>query len=131
MKIFLGTFFILHGLVHLLYMGHSLNYFELEKGFIWPDNSKLLANIFSLPTRKMLAGVLCFVAAISFILSGACVLIGHPWQHLVSIISVIVSTVLFIAFWDGSRIKVDTQGGIAIKLNILILVFMLIFNRVY
>ena len=130
MKIFLGIFFILHGLVHLLYMGHSLNYFELEKGFIWPNNSKLLGNIFSLPTIKMLAGVLCFIAAISFILSGTCVLIGHSYQHLVSIISVIVSTVLFIAFWDGSRIKIHTQGGIAIIINILIFVFILIFNRV-
>ncbi len=30
----IGVFYILHGLVHLLYMGHSLNYFKLEKGFI-------------------------------------------------------------------------------------------------
>jgi hypothetical protein len=43
-------------------MGHSLNYFELEKGFIWPDNSKLLANIFSLKTKKTIAGVLCGIA---------------------------------------------------------------------
>jgi hypothetical protein len=62
MKYFIGIFYILHGLVHLLYMGHSLNYFELEKGFIWPDNSKLLANIFSLKTKKTIAGVLCGIA---------------------------------------------------------------------
>ena len=130
MNIFLGIFFILHGLVHLLYMGHSLNYFELEKGFIWPKNTKLLGNIFRLPTIKMLAGVLCFIAGISFILSGACVLMGHSCQILLSIISVIVSTVLFMAFWDGRKIELHTQGGIAIIINILIVVFILVFNRV-
>lgn len=126
MKYFLGIFYILHGLVHLLYMGHSLNYFELEKGFIWPDNSKLLANTFSLQTKKLFAGVLCIIAAISFIVSGICVLIGHRWQYLGGIFAVIMSTVLFIVFWDGSRIKLHTQGAIAIIINMLILVFTLI-----
>ena len=128
MNIFLGIFYILHGFIHLLYMGHSLNYFELEKGFIWPDNSMLLSNIFSLQTKKIVAGVLCFIAAISFILSGIFVLIGYSGQHLVSIIAVIISTFLFLAFWDGSRFKVYAQGGIAIIINIIILVFMFI-NR--
>lgn len=123
MEYFLGIFYILHGLVHLLYMGHSLNYFELGKGFIWPDNSKLLANIFSLQTKKILAGVLCIIAAISFVAAGICVLIGHPWQQIEIIFAVIISTLLFVTFWDGSSLKLHTQGGIAIIINILILVF--------
>jgi uncharacterized membrane protein YphA (DoxX/SURF4 family) len=104
-------------------MGHSLNYFELEKGFIWPDNSKLLANIFSLKTKKILAGVLSIIAAISFVVAGICVLIGHSWQQMVIIFAVIISTLLFVTFWDGSSLKLHTQGGIAIIINILILIF--------
>jgi hypothetical protein len=116
---------MLHGLVHLLYMGHALNAFELEKGFVWPDNSRLLVN---LPGRAMkrLAGVLCVVAAISFVGSGIFLLAGHSWQYPAAIFSVAASTVLFIAFWDGTTRKLHTQGGIAILINLLILVYVLI-----
>ena len=76
MNYFFGIFCLLHGIVHLLYMGHILNCFELEKGFIWPDNSKLLANVFSLQTKKLLAGVLCIIAALGLVASGISVLTG-------------------------------------------------------
>ena len=76
MTYFIGIFYTLHGLVHLLYMGHALKSFELEKGFVWPDNSRLLV-IMPGQARKRLAGVLCVVAAISFVGSGAFVLAGH------------------------------------------------------
>lgn len=123
MKYFIGIFYILHGLVHLLYMGHSLNLFELEKGFIWPDNSRLLLKIVNLHVKKRLAAGLCVMAAVSFVVSGICVLIGHPWHKLVILIAVITSTVLFTVFWDGERRKLHTQGGIALIINILILVY--------
>lgn len=123
MKFFIGIFCILHGLVHLLYMGHSLNYFELEKGFIWPDNSKLLSKIFGLKTKKMIAGVMCIIASISFLLAGVCVLMDHSWYHIEIIVAMMISTLLFIVFWDGTRRKLHTQGGIAILINILICVY--------
>ena len=125
MAYFAGIFYILHGLVHLLYMGHSFHYFELEKGFDWPNNSKLLDNVFSLQIKKKIAGVLCVIAAIFFVMSGICVLTGHHWHYQTIIAAVITSTVLFIAFWDGSRRKLHTQGGVAIMLNMLILIYML------
>jgi len=36
MNFILGIFFILHGLVHLLYAGQSLRLFELRPGMTWP-----------------------------------------------------------------------------------------------
>ena len=123
MNYFIGIFYILHGLVHLFYMGHSLKYFNLEKGFIWPDNSKFLANIFNLQTKKIIASVMCVIAAISFVVSGTYVITGHSWHNIEVIFAVITSTVLFIAFWDGSRVKLQTQGGIAVLINMLILVY--------
>ena len=126
MKYFIGIFYILHGLVHLLYMGHSLNCFELEKGFIWPDNSKFLSNIFSLQTKKLITSVLCVISAISFVASGICVLIGYSWHNREIIVAVTTSTILFIAFWDGSMNKLHTQGAIAILINMVILIYTLI-----
>ncbi len=126
MRIFIGIFYILHGLVHLLYMGHSLKYFELEKGFIWPEKSKLLENILSLQSKKKFASILCVISAISFVVSGICVLTGCDLNNIEVTFAVISSTVLYIAFWDGTIIKLHTQGGIGILINILILVYTLI-----
>lgn len=123
MKYFIGLFYILHGLVHLLYMGHSFNYFELEKGFVWPDNSKLLKNVMSLQARKMLAGVWCVIAAVSFFVAGIRVLAGPSRYSFTVIAAVITSTLLFVAFWDGSTNKLHSQGGIAVLINMLILVY--------
>lgn len=104
-------------------MGHSLNLFELEKEFLWPDNSRLLLKIVNLHVKKRLAAGLCVMAAISFVGSGIFVLTGHPWYKMAVLIAVITSTVLFIVFWDGKRRKLQTQGGIALIINILILVY--------
>lgn len=120
-KTFIGIFYLLHGLVHLLYMGHSLHYFDLEKGFVWPDHSKLLGPVFSLRTKKLIAAGMCVIAALSFAISGICIITGHSWHNLEVIVALSVSTVLFIAFWDGSGRKLHTQGGIAIAINLLIL----------
>ena len=62
MKYFWGIFNILHGLVHVLYMGHALKYFEMEEGFNWPGNSRLLANILTRQKKRLIAGVLCVIA---------------------------------------------------------------------
>ena len=32
-----GVFLMLHGLVHLLYLGQSQRFFELQPGMTWPD----------------------------------------------------------------------------------------------
>lgn len=123
MKYVIGIFYILHGLVHLLYMGHSFHYFSIEKDFAWPGNSKFLANTFNLETKKAIAGILCAVSAVGFAFAGICILVGHTWKNLEVIVAVIISTVLFIAFWDGSTRKLHTQGGIAILINMLILAY--------
>ncbi len=124
MNFLTGIFFIMHGLVHLLYMGHSLNYFDLEKDFVWPDNSWLLKNVFSRHSNKIFAAGLCIVAALNFILSGILALTGHSFLYQSIIIAVILSTVLYIIFWDGSISKLHTQGGIGILINILILLYL-------
>jgi hypothetical protein len=123
MKYFIGIFYILHGLVHLLYMGHALKYFELEKGFSWPDNSRLFGNMANLRAKRTIAGALCVIAAICFVAAGTLVLMDRPMQDQLALVSVLASTLLFIAFWDGSAKKLHTQGGIALLINILILIY--------
>ena len=39
LAIIMGIFFVLHGLVHLLYAGQSRRLFELRPKMVWPDGS--------------------------------------------------------------------------------------------
>jgi hypothetical protein len=126
MNYFVGILYMMHGLVHLLYMGHAFKYFEIEKGFVWPDNSKLLANRVGLKTKQRVAGILGVIATLSFVLAGVSALIGHSWHNQVVVAAVIASTLLFIAFWDGTTSKLHTQGGIGILINALILAYTII-----
>jgi hypothetical protein len=83
-------------------------------------------SIFSVFKQKSIASILCVIAAISFVASGICVLIGHSWHNRDIIVATATSSILFIAFWDGSKKKLHTQGAIAILINIAILVYTLI-----
>lgn len=123
MKILIGIIYILHGLVHLLYMGHSLKQFELEKGFIWPQNSCLLAGILSPQKKEMIAAALCAIAALCFILAGIFALTDQSLQKIVTIAATLTSTILYVSFWNGRIQKWHTQGGIAIIINMAILAY--------
>ncbi len=125
MVVFLGIFFIFHGLVHLLYMGHGLHFFELENGFIWPDNSFLLKNIFSLQQKRLIAAVWCVLATLAFVLSGICILFDFIRCNTIIVAAVAISSIHFVVFWDGQLKKLNTQGGIALIINLSILVYIL------
>ena len=125
MVVIIGIFFILHGLVHLLYLGHGLHYFELEKEFVWPDNSVLLKNIFSLQQKRLIAAVWCVLAALGFALSGICMLLDFISCNTIIISVAATSSILFVVFWDGHLKKLHTQGGIALIINLAILVYYL------
>ena len=70
-KIILSIFFVLHGLVHLLYFGQSARIFELQPGMVWPDGSWALSKFLGNAPARNLAGILLVIAALGFILSGA------------------------------------------------------------
>jgi hypothetical protein len=66
MRFIFGIFILLHGLVHLLYFGHSLRYFELKPGMVWPDGSWILSRLISDQAARNLAGILLILAAIGY-----------------------------------------------------------------
>lgn len=125
MNFLIGIFYLLNGLVHLLYMGHSLKYFELEKDFSWPENSRLFKDVLNVLMKKQTAAALCVIAALGFMLSGIFVITGYVRVDPLIIFAVAASTFLYVVFWDGSKRKMHTQGGIAIVINMLILSYVL------
>lgn len=117
MKIVLGIFLILHGLVHLLYSGQSFRFFELRKGMMWPDQSWLFAKMFSEKSNRWLAGGLGFIIMLGFMVSAIGLFLNNPWWKPVVLVTSILSSLNFILFCDGRLKNIDDQGVYALLIN--------------
>jgi uncharacterized membrane protein YphA (DoxX/SURF4 family) len=127
-RIFLGAFLVLHGLVHLLYFGQSARYFELQPGMVWPDGSWVFSNLLKEGVNRTLVSTLLVVAAVGLVASGIGILAGQSWWRTGVIESAIFSSVIFILFWNGLAQHLDNQGAIGILINAVILAALLVFH---
>ena len=125
--ILLGVFFLLHGLVHLLYTGQSLRVFELQPGMIWPDGALAFRFLGAGITRN-LAGMLLALAAIGFVIGGAGIIFKGTWWRTAIVGAAIFSTVIYLLFWDGGLQGLDNKGFIGILINLAILAVLLVFR---
>ncbi|HEY31665.1 MAG TPA: hypothetical protein G4O10_01005 [Dehalococcoidia bacterium] len=126
MNIVVGIFLVLHGLVHLLYFGHGRRLFEIRPGLLWPDGSWAFSKLFGDERARLLASILCVLAAIVFVVEGTGIFAKQTWWHPVIAASAIFSAVIFILFWDGKRQMLDGKGLFAILINMAILVAFII-----
>ncbi len=124
-RLVFGIFLILHGLVHLFYLGQSRRLFELQVGMGWPDNSWIVAKLFSQNATRWLAAAACGAATLSFAAGGIGTLANGAWWREVVVGAAVVSSTLYVLFWDGTRQKLDDQGGIGILINVAVAVIAL------
>ena len=116
--IIIGIFIILHGLVHLLYAGHSLRLFELTKDLSWPDGSWIFSRILSTHHTQKLAGLTIILAAAGFAVGGAARLFSFDWWIPIVVVSAIYAVALTILFWDGKFQRLADQGGVGMLIDI-------------
>jgi hypothetical protein len=126
LRFIIGAFFVLHGLVHLLYFGQSQRLFELQPGMAWPDSSWAFSKLLGDEAARWLASIACVLAAIGFVVGGAAILMKQVWWRPVAVAAAAFSAIVFVLFWNGRMQKLSNQGLIAILINIAILVAVLI-----
>lgn len=126
MRLFIGILIILHGLIHLLYFGQSMRFFELQPKMVWPDDSWLFSKLLNVKTLRMVTGILCIMAAIGFVISGAGVIFSPKWCLLLTTGVVVFSDLIFILFWDGRWHNLANQGGYSFLINAVILIALFI-----
>jgi hypothetical protein len=126
LNIIIGVFFVLHGLVHLLYFGQSRRLFELQPGMLWPDGSWVFSRLLGDRATRLLASSACVLAAIGFVAGGIGVLVSQSWWRPIILGGATFSTVVYVLFWDGRLQKLHDKGAIAILINIAILFAMLV-----
>jgi hypothetical protein len=128
LRLIIGAFIVLHGLVHLLYFGQSGRLFELQPGMVWPEGSWAFSNLLGDETIRLLASISCVLAAISFVAGGTGIFVRQAWWRPVVVGATAFSAVIFILFWDGELHKLDDKGGIGLLISITLLVAVLIRN---
>ena len=124
-----GVFFVLHGLVHLLYLGQSARYFDLKPGMLWPDGAWAFSRLVGDEANRNLASLSLILASIGFVAGGAGIFMGRAWWQPVVVGAAAFSSVVYILFWNGSMQNLDGQGGVGILINIVILVAVLVLRR--
>jgi len=124
----IAFFFVLHGLVHLLYCGQSQRVFELQPGMVWPDGSWAFSRILGDEKTRLLATVFLVLAAIGFVAGGAGVFARQAWSRPVIAAAAAFSTAIFVLFWDGRLQKLTDKGAIALLINTVILAAILLFQ---
>ena len=128
LRIIVGIFLVLHGLVHLLYCGQSQRVFELQAGMLWPDGSWAFSGILGDVRARVLATFLLALAAIAFVAGGAGLFARQTWWQTATVIAAALSSVIFVLFWDGGWQNLDDKGIIALLINGAILVALLVFH---
>lgn len=126
LRITLGVFIVLHGLVHLLYFGQSARTFELQPGMVWPHGTWAFSRLLGNGNSRTLACISLALAAVGFIVGGLGIFLQQTWWRPVVVGSAVFSSAIFILFWDGSTQHLDNKGAIGILINAAILVSMLL-----
>ena len=121
MWIALGLFLFLHGMVHLLYAGHSLRLFELRPGLSWPDSSWAFSRLCRIKPIRLLAFALLILVTLGFLAGGLGLLLPQDWWFAVTAGSAVFSSVIFMLIWDGKLHALSEQGGLGLLINLAVL----------
>jgi len=126
MNIAVAIFLILHGLVHLLYLGQSMKWYQLGEGMTWPENSWAFFRLLGNRATRVIASVSCVVAAIIFVTGGVLIFAKQPIWLWITVIAAIFSSILMLLTWDGKMKELANKGLFDILINAAILILLLV-----
>jgi hypothetical protein len=127
-RVLFAVFLVLHGLVHLLYFGHSFRFFELQPGLTWPDGAWAFSKILGNKSTRSLAGILLILIALIFAAGGIGLLAKQDWWRPLAAGAAASSGLLYLLLWDGSFQKLADKGLAGILINLAILAAVLTFK---
>jgi len=126
MNIFVGIFLILHALVHLLYPGQALRFFELRPGLTWPDGSWAFSGLLGEAVTRNLAAVFLAVTALGFLAGSLGLFLGQGWWRAAVVAAAVLSIATYLVFWNGKFQDLPDQGGVGLLISLGILVAVLL-----
>jgi hypothetical protein len=122
LRFVLGGFFLLHGMVYLLYTGQALRIFELQPGLVWPEGAWAFSRVLSAQATRTLAAIGCGLAAVGFAVGGLGLLVGKSWWRPLVGSMAAFSVIVVVLFWNGKLQRLPDQGWIGALINVAILI---------
>ena len=128
LRLLFALFIVLHGLVHLLYLGQSRRWFELQPGLAWPDGSWAFSWLLGEDAIRGLTAVLLAVAALGFVAGGVGLLFRQPWWPPVVVATAVYAAGVYLLCWDGGWQDLDEKGAVGLLINLGIITTILLFQ---
>jgi len=115
-RIFLGVFLIFHGMVHAMYIGHALRWFELRPGMPWPTGAWTLSSL-SDGALRAFAAITIGLASLGLMLGGAGMLLKWDWADWVAIGGAMLASVAHVLLWSGKWSEAADHGAYGVFIN--------------
>ena len=122
MTIAVGVFVAMHGLVHAMYVGQALRWFELREGMTWPVGARFLPAIPDTALRVS-AAIAVGVSSLALVAGGIGIAMGTGWGPTVTLVAAAVVSVVHLVLWDGEVKTFPDQGLYGIVINVVIVVW--------
>ena len=122
MTIAVGVFIAMHGLVHAMYVGQALRWFELREGMTWPVGARFLPAIPDTVLRVS-AAITIGVSSLAHVAGGIGIAMGTGWGPTVTLVAAAVVSVVHLVLWDGDVKTFPDQGLYGIVINVVIVVW--------
>jgi hypothetical protein len=128
MRIVIGIFIILHGLVHLWYVTLSQGWVKFQNDMGWTGESWLLTDLVGSNLNRWLATFLYSLATITFLLAGVGFLANQEWARVWIVVASVISVVTILVFWDGKLNMFVEKGGLGILISAGTLIAAVVYN---
>lgn len=124
----IGSFIVLHGLVHMWYFTLSQRLVEYQPEMGWSGTSWLLSNLVGDATTRSLASALYVLATIAFVICGIGIFVRADWWQPALVGSAVFSSAVIVLFWDGGVQQLVEKGLLGLVINGAILIAVLVFK---
>ena len=126
-RLLIGVFIILHGLVHIWYLTLSQRLVPFQPEMGWTGRSWIFTDILGDSTTRAIASLLFLVATVGFVASGVGFLLNQEWWRTVLIGSAVLSAAITLLFWDGGAELIVQKGLVGLLIDVAILLWLLVF----
>ncbi len=128
MSFLIGTFILLHGLVHMWYVTLSQGWVEFQSNMGWTGESWLFTNLLGNNITQIAATIFYSLSTVTFLVAGTGLLVKQDWSRIWTIVASVISTITILVFWDGNIGMPVEKGLLGIFINIGILVAIFLFG---
>jgi hypothetical protein len=120
-RIAFGIFIIGHALIHLMFVGQALRWFENRPGSIWPDGAVLFPSSFPVGVVRAFAVISIGLTGIAMVVGGIGVILQADWSTQVVVGSAVLVSIAHALLWNGDWRTSPDQGLFGVIINAIII----------